>query len=158
MQELIPYLPHVNASLNLLCTILLMVGFVLIKRGRIIAHRNTMVAAFATSVVFLVCYLFYHSLLYVYLGGHGKPFPKGYSDTIRYTYFGILISHVVLAMTVPVLAIVTLVSGYRDDRPRHRWWAKRTFPIWLYVSVTGVIVYLMLYILFPETGGPNTIE
>ena len=145
MQDLVPLLPHVNASLNALATVLLLVGFVLIKRRQEAAHKWTMLTCFGVSVLFLVCYLTYH-----YYAG-SKPFP---TDTnyaplgVRYTYYGILLTHVILAALVPFLAIATIITGLRDNRPWHLRLAKVTFPIWLYVSVTGVVVYLMLYQLY----------
>ena len=137
-------LPHVNASLNALSTGLLIVGYVLIRRRREQAHKWTMLSCFAVSVIFLVCYLSYHQLLYAATGQRGKPFSYP-GPLVRYCYYTILITHVVLAATVPVLAVTTIVLGLRDRRELHRRWAKWTFPIWLYVSITGVIVYLMLY-------------
>lgn len=137
-------LPHVNASLNALSTLLLILGYVLIRQRREQAHKWTMLSCFAVSVIFLICYLTYHQLLYAATGERGKPFEQP-GVAIRYVYYTILITHVVLAATVPVLAITTIVLGLRDRRASHRRWAKWTFPIWLYVSVTGVIVYLMLY-------------
>ncbi|MBP86118.1 MAG: hypothetical protein CMJ64_05280 [Planctomycetaceae bacterium] len=140
-------LPHINASLNALAAILLVVGYVLIKRRRERAHKWTMLACFCVSVVFLVCYLGYHGLLRWTTGEHGKPFPNP-NLVLRWTYFTILVSHIVLAATVPFLAVATIYYGLRDNRRRHRSLAKWTFPIWLYVSITGVVVYLMLYQLF----------
>ena len=137
-------LPHVNAALNSLAALLLVIGYALIKRGRINAHRNVMLAAFGTSVVFLACYLTYH-----YFAG-SKHFPTHYGAAIRYTYLGILLTHVVLAAAVPFLAVWTIYLGLTNQQQRHIRWARWTFPIWLYVSVTGVIVYLMLYQLYPE--------
>lgn len=140
MTEIVHYLPHVNASLNALATVLLVAGFVLIKRRQEAAHKWTMLACFGVSVVFLACYLTYH-----YYAG-SKKFP---TDTIvRYPYYAILLTHVVLAALVPFLAIATIITGLRDNRPWHLRLAKWTFPIWLYVSVTGVVVYLMLYQLY----------
>ena len=144
MHDFIHQLPHVNAALNSLAALLLVIGFVLIKRGRVNAHRNIMLAAFATSVVFLACYLSYH-----YFAG-SKRFPTHYGQAIRYTYLGILLTHVALAAAVPFLAVWTIYLGLTDQRQRHNRWARWTFPIWLYVSITGVIVYLMLYQLYPE--------
>ncbi len=130
-------LPAVNASLNSLCAVLLVTGFVLIRRGRRVAHRRVMLSAFATSVLFLASYLYYHfqtgSTSFTGQGG------------VRVVYFSILISHTILAGTVPILASITLVRGLRERFDRHRAIARWTLPIWLYVSVTGVIVYLMLY-------------
>jgi uncharacterized membrane protein YozB (DUF420 family) len=138
-------LPHVNAALNGLTTLLLIVGWLLIKQRHERAHRNVMLSAFGTSVIFLVCYLTYH-----YFAG-SKKFPETYGSFIRYTYLAILLTHVVLAAAVPVLAIGTIYHGLREQRKQHLQWAKITFPIWLYVSITGLVVYGMLYILFPAS-------
>jgi len=133
----IALLPAVNASLNAIATILLLCGFVMIKQGRINVHRRFMLSAFGTSVLFLICYVIYH------LNVLSKKFPG--QGPIRIVYYVILISHVLLAMSVPPLAIITLTRGLRMRVERHIAIARWTFPIWLYVSVTGVIVYLMLY-------------
>ncbi len=135
-------LPHLNALLNFTATLLLLLGFVLIKLRRERAHRNVMLATFGVSTAFLTCYLVYH--LGVELT---KTFPGG--PPLSYVYYTILVSHILLAMTVPVLAIGTIYLGLKDRRPQHLRWAKWTFPIWLYVSVTGVVIYLMLYRLYP---------
>jgi len=132
--------PAVNASLNALATILLVVGFVLIKQKKEVAHKRTMLACFVVSSIFLVCYLIYH-----YQKGGGTPFPEQHPSWLRFTYFVILISHIILAVFVPVGAIVTIRYGLKDNRAKHLKWAKVTFPIWLYVSVTGVVVYWLLY-------------
>ena len=146
MPDLVNILPHVNASLNALAGALLLIGFWLIKQRRENAHKVVMLSAFATSCVFLVCYLTYHFV--VKPEGHTR-FPSYPPSWVRYTYYGILLSHVLLAATVPFLALRTIYLGLKDRRLQHRWWAKLTFPIWLYVSVTGVVVYLMLYHWFP---------
>jgi uncharacterized membrane protein YozB (DUF420 family) len=138
------YLPSVNASLNALATILLVAGYVQIRRGREGAHRNLMLAAFGVSVVFLACYLVYHAL------AGSKRFE--HQGPIQLVYYVILLTHIVLAAAVPVLAGVTIYLGCRDRRVAHRRLARWTFPIWLYVSVTGVVIYAMLYHLPP--GGP----
>lgn len=130
-------LPAVNATLNAIATVLLILGYVFIRRGRIDAHRRSMIAAFATSVLFLICYLVYH-----YHAG-SRPFPG--QGPIRIVYFTILISHIILAALVPALAVVTIWLGLKDRRLRHRRIARWTLPIWLYVSITGIIVYWMLY-------------
>ncbi|TWT39699.1 DUF420 domain-containing protein [Blastopirellula retiformator] len=143
--DLVQILPHVNASLNGLATLLLVLGFVQIKRHQEVAHKWTMLACFGVSVIFLGCYLTYHALL----EGHGKTFPDYPPVGVRYFYYGMLLTHIVLAAAVPFLAVATIYYGLRDNRPRHRKLAKVTFPIWLYVSVTGVLVYLMLYQFFP---------
>ena len=133
-------LPLVNASLNGLATVLLIVGYVCIRRRRITAHRTAMVAAFATSVLFLVSYLIYHA------HAGSRPFPG--QGPIRVVYFLILISHIILAATIPPLAGITLWRAYRRRFDRHRKIARWTLPLWLYVSVTGIVVYLMLYRLY----------
>ncbi len=180
---------HVNASLNAAATVLLLVGYYFIKHGRVEAHKRTMLTAFAVSAVFLACYLYYH-----YQVGSVRFTHPG---TIRYAYYAILLSHVLLAFTVPFLAIWTIYLGLRATgccgdspligevartkggsplfavgadqlgsagsrkkgtvpaatyRQRHMRWARWTFPIWLYVSVTGVVVYVMLYHLWPPVG------
>ncbi len=129
--------PTLNASLNALATVLLIVGWVLIRRGHERAHRNTMLSAFGVSVLFLACYLVYHGLV--------GSVPYQGTGPIRAVYYTILLSHVVLAACVPVLASLTIYWGLRDRRQRHRRLARWTLPIWLYVSVTGVVIYLMLY-------------
>jgi putative membrane protein len=154
-------LVHVNATLNAVAAVLLVVGYVLIKRGQVLAHKRVMLTAFGVSIVFLGCYLWYH-----YQVGSVRFTHPGIVKTI---YLVILLTHVVLAATVPVLAVWTIYLGLRATgsfgrgeaaetgqdlavyRAKHRrmaWW---TFPIWLYVSVTGVVVYVMLYHLWPPT-------
>lgn len=139
-------LPAVNAFLNASATVLLVVGYVLIKQRREAAHKNVMLSAFAVSVAFLACYLTYHltpgNAMRKFLG----PPP------ISYIYYTILFTHIVLAATVPVLALVTIYLGFRDRRRAHRRIANWTFPIWLYVSITGVVIYAMLYHLYPEAA------
>lgn len=145
MDELVSVLPHVNATLNALATALLVLGYVLIKRRQEAAHKWTMLACFAVSVAFLTCYVTYHVLL----EGVSKTFPAYPPPMVRAGYYAILLTHVVLAATVPFLAIATIYLGLADKRQAHRRLARWTFPIWLYVSVTGVIVYLLLYQLYP---------
>jgi protein SCO1/2/putative membrane protein len=134
-------LPTVNAALNATAALLLINGYRLIRQGRREAHRKTMLAAFGVSVLFLVCYLVYH-----YNVGSVRFEKPG---TVRTLYLGILLTHTVLAAAVPVLAILSLRRGLKGDFVRHRRIARWTLPIWLYVSVTGVIVYWMLYHLQP---------
>jgi len=134
-----------NAILNATATVLLVLGWALIKSRRETAHKWVMISAFVVSIVFLGCYLAYH----IQIGG-GVPFAG--QGAIRPLYFGILISHVILAATVPVLAGVTIYLGLRDRRDRHRRWAWWALPIWLYVSVTGVVIYLLLYHLYPSAS------
>ena len=131
------WLPTVNASLNALAALLLVAGFVMIRRGRVNAHRGFMIAAFTTSALFLVSYVIYHA------GAGSKPF--GGQGAVRLVYFAILVSHVVLAAAILPLAIVTLARALRGRFDRHAAIARWTLPVWLYVSVTGVVVYLMLY-------------
>ena len=130
-------LPAVNASLNALSGILLLVGFTLIRARRIAQHRRVMLAAFTTSSVFLICYIVYHAQV-----GSVRFTRQGF---VRPLYFTILITHVTLAAAVLPLAIVTLSRGLKARYPQHRRIARWTFPIWLYVSVTGVLVYVLLY-------------
>jgi putative membrane protein len=129
-------LPTVNAILNSLATVLLVVGYVLIRQRRWQAHRNVMLAAVACSVLFLTSYLIYHAQV------GSVRFPG--TGTIRTVYLTILLTHTVLAATVPFLAVITLWRAFRQ-RERHARIARWTLPIWLYVSVTGVVVYWMLY-------------
>lgn len=146
MDQLAFILPHVNASLNALATVLLVVGWRLIRQRREQAHRRVMISAFAVSTVFLGSYLLYH---FGARDGASTPFPPYPPAAIRYSYYGILLTHIVLAMTVPFMAVASIYLGLTDRRAAHRRLARWTFPIWLYVSVTGVIVYLMLYQLYP---------
>ena len=144
MKDLVPILPHVNATLNALATLLLVVGFVLIKRRREVAHKRVMLSAFGVSILFLASYLTYHGSLRS-LSMSEKRLPSTVAPAIRYSYYAMLISHIVLAATVPVLACLSIWNGLRDNRPRHLKLVRWTFPIWLYVSVTGVVIYLVLY-------------
>jgi len=130
-------LPVVNATLNGLAGILLIIGFVLIRQRRIAAHQKVMWTAFIVSCAFLVCYLVYH-----YNVGSVKFDKPGW---VRTVYLWILGTHTILAAAVPFLAVITLTRGQRRAIVRHRAIAKWTLPIWLYVSVTGVVVYLLLY-------------
>ncbi len=130
-------LPAVNASLNLLAAVLLVTGYWLIRKRRIQAHRAVMLTAFATSVLFLICYLVYHFQV------GSVRFQK--SGPIRTAYLTLLFSHTVLAAAVPPLAVITLSRALRARFDRHRAIARWTLPVWLYVSVTGVVVYWMLY-------------
>jgi uncharacterized membrane protein YozB (DUF420 family) len=135
--------------LNAVATVLLVSGYLLIRRRRETAHKRAMLAAFGVSVLFLASYLAYHGSLRS-LAMSPRLFPVSVAPAIRYSYYGMLISHIVLAAAVPILACVTIWLGYRDQRVRHRRWAQWTFPIWLYVSVTGVLIYLVLYQVYGE--------
>jgi putative membrane protein len=150
--SIVEILPHVNASLNGAATVLLIVGYVLIKQRREQAHKWTMLSCFAVSVAFLVCYLVYHALV------GSKRFPDYPPAAIRYTYPAILLTHVVLAAAVPFLAVATIYFGLRDRRQRHVRLARWTFPIWLYVSITGVVVYMMLYQIFPPRAAVRIMQ
>ena len=130
-------LPTVNAALNATAALLLVTGYALIRRRRIAAHRRAMLAAFACSVLFLVSYLVYHFQV-------GSVKFQG-TGPVRTFYLTLLLTHTVLAAAIPVLAPITLVRGLARRDDRHRAIARWTLPIWLYVSVTGVAVYWMLY-------------
>ena len=132
-----PILPTVNAVLNATAAVLLVWGYMLIRRKKVASHRRVMKTAFATSCLFLICYLVYHAQV------GSVRFP--HTGLIRTVYLSILASHTVLAATVPVLAMVTLRRGLAARYDKHRRIARWTLPIWLYVSVTGVVVYVMLY-------------
>jgi len=130
-------LPALNATLNATSAVLLTTGWILIRRGRIAQHRAVMIAAVCTSILFLISYLIYHAQV-----GSVRFTKQG---PIRAVYFTILLTHTVLAATIVPLVLVTLTRALRARYERHRRIARWTMPIWLYVSVTGVIVYLMLY-------------
>ena len=151
MEWLASNLPHATASLNCLATVLLLVGFVLIKQRKLAAHRNVMLTCFAVSTVFLGLYLLHKFALYETTGSPNKRFPTDVSQIARTVYFSILGTHLLLAMTVPVLAIAAIVQGLKDQREKHRKIVRFAFPIWLYVSITGVVVYWMLYWAYPST-------
>ena len=130
-------LPSINAALNATAAVLLVWGYTLIRRKRIQTHRKVMLAAFATSSLFLICYIVYHAQV------GSVRFAK--TGSIRTVYLSILATHTLLAATVPVLAVITLSRGLAARFDKHRKIARWTLPIWLYVSVTGVVVYLRLY-------------
>jgi uncharacterized membrane protein YozB (DUF420 family) len=142
MPEYIPFLPHLNAVLNSTSTLLLLAGFRFIRLGRIQAHRNCQVTAVLTSTLFLISYLTYHYY-------HGAT-PFAGQGLVRPVYFTILITHTILAIVIVPLIVVTLYRAARGDFVRHRRIARWTLPLWLYVSATGVIVYLMLYQIYPS--------
>lgn len=141
MPEYISYLPHLNAILNSTSAVFLMAGYVCIRLGLIRAHRNCQITAVFTSTVFLVSYLTYH-----YYHGDTKFLGQG---IVRPIYFAVLISHVILAIVIVPMVLVTLYRALRFDFIKHRRIARWTLPLWLYVSVTGVIVYVMLYHFYP---------
>jgi putative membrane protein len=134
-------LPAINASLNGLATVLMLAGFIAIKQKNIGLHKALMIGAGVASAVFLGCYLVYHFNV-------GSVKFKG-EGIVRYVYFAILISHVILAMAIAVLVPKTFWRAFKKDIEGHKRIARITFPIWLYVSITGVVIYLMLYKWFP---------
>ena len=143
---MVPLLATVNASLNGIAAVFLGAGFYFIRRRQIAAHRACMLIAFAVSVVFLICYVAYHYQVGdVRFQGHGP---------VRPVYFTILISHIILAVTTVPLAVITLSYALRSRFDKHRRIARWAWPIWMYVSVTGVIVYLMVYHIY----GPPVIR
>ncbi len=151
-------LVHLNAALNSLATVLLLVGLARVKSGAESAHGKTMLAAFAVSTAFLISYATYHAI--------AGSVPFTHPGPVRYIYFGVLISHVLLAVTVPFLAVAAILYGTKAlgwgraavldpaararFRAKHRRLVRWAFPIWLYVSVTGVVVYAMLYHIWPS--------
>jgi uncharacterized membrane protein YozB (DUF420 family) len=137
------FFPALNATLNGTSAVLLFTGRVLIARGRIAAHRACMITAVITSALFLGCYLFFH-----FEAGNILFLGQGW---VRPVYFSILISHVTLAIVIVPLAIITLTRGLKGRFIQHRAIARWTWPLWMYVSVTGVIVYFMLYQWFPHS-------
>jgi uncharacterized membrane protein YozB (DUF420 family) len=130
-------LPALNAILNSCATVLLLTGYALIRNGRRDAHRNVMIAALVCSTLFLTSYLIYHAQV-------GSVKFQG-TGAVRTLYLSILLTHTVLAAAVPILAIITVVHAWRKRWAKHVRIARWTLPIWLYVSVTGVVVYWMLY-------------
>lgn len=142
MTDYFSVLPHLNAVLNTSSFILLLSGYFFIRRKRVNAHRNCQIGALTVSVLFLISYLTYHA-------HHGAtPFPG--QGIVRPIYFTILFTHTVLAAVIVPFVIVTVRRAMRGDFQRHKRIARVTLPMWLYVSVTGVVVYLMLYHLYPS--------
>lgn len=138
-------IPALNATLNGIATVLISTGFILIKSGRIAAHRKVMITAMMVSAVFLVGYVTHKILI------RGVHTPFGGEGPIRTVYYAMLLSHIVLAISIAYLVPRTFLFAIRGDIIRHRAWAKWTFPIWFYVSVTGVLVYFFLYQWWPAT-------
>ena len=139
--------PPLNACLNSLCAVLLLTGLYFIKKKNVPAHKTCMISAFAVSSIFLACYLYYHY-------HHGATKFQG-EGIVRPLYFALLISHTILAVANLPLILITFYRAFKGQFDKHRAIAKYSFSIWLYVSVTGVIVYLMLYQLYPA---PSTKE
>jgi putative membrane protein len=145
--ELLQIFPHVNAGLNALSGLFLLAGFYFIMRRQIGRHRFCMIAASSVSALFLVSYVTFHALRTYYFGIGPTRFTG--EGIIRPVYFTILTSHTVLAALVGPFVIVTLLRGLRGRYEKHKRIARLVFPVWLYVSITGVLVYLMLYQLYP---------
>jgi putative membrane protein len=139
-------LPAVNACLNAASAFFLLLGYSFIRRGKMNPHRACMLTAFACSTVFLASYLYFHF--------HAGLIRFGGQGWIRPVYFAILISHTILAIVIVPMVLVTLSRALREKFDRHRAIARWTFPLWLYVSVTGVIVYWLLYIAYTPIGAP----
>ena len=136
-------LPAINATLNGIATVLLTAGFIFISQRKVPQHRACMVSAFVVSMVFLVTYVIHKVLK------HGIHTPFGGTGLIRGVYYTMLTSHIILAMAIVPLVLVTLTHAFAGRFDRHRLWARVTFPLWYYVSVTGVLVYFFLYRWFP---------
>lgn len=141
-------LPAINAALNALSAFFLLAGFVYIKRGNQTAHRDCMVGAFITSALFLICYLSYHSYRYYVLQQGPTVFRE--PEWFRPIYLAILLSHTILAAAIVPLALLTLARAMKKKFEAHKRIARVTWPIWIYVSVTGVLIYLLLYQIFPQ--------
>jgi uncharacterized membrane protein YozB (DUF420 family) len=141
-------LPAVNATLNGLSAILLGAGYYFIRQKNRDAHRNCMLAAFVTSMLFLVCYITYHGYLAYYL----RRGPTVFRDPawFRPIYLGILLTHTLLAIVIVPLVLITLQRALRQRFEFHKKIARWTWPLWMYVSVTGVLIYLLLYRIFPQ--------
>lgn len=142
-------LPAVNATLNGLCSVFLTAGFIFIKRGNKTAHRNCMISALATSTIFLICYVTYHyKMKQVYGEAHTRFLDPAW---FRPYYLAILFTHLIGAFAIVPLVIITTTRALRERFDAHKRIARWTWPIWMYVSITGVIIYLLLYQIFPQT-------
>ncbi len=141
-------LPAVNAFLNGLSAVLLGAGYYYIRRQNRVAHRNCMVSAFCTSILFLICYITYHTYLAVVL--HRGPTVFRDPAWFRPIYLTILLTHTALAVAIVPLALITLARALRERFDQHRKIARWTWPLWMYVSVTGVLIYALLYKIFPQ--------
>ena len=137
-------LPPINATLNGIATILLALGFFFIKSGNRQAHKACMISAFITSVVFLVCYVAHKILV------RGVHTPFGGEGAIRTVYYTMLVSHIILAIAIVPMVLMTMSRAFKERFEAHKAIARWTWPVWMYVSVTGVLVYLFLYVWFPK--------
>ena len=140
-------LPGVNASLNAACTVFLLLGYSFIRRARILGHQICMISAFLCSMAFLVFYLYFHM--------HAGLIGFGGRGWIRPVYFTLLITHTILAGVIVPLVLITLTRALRERFDRHRAIARWTLPVWLYVSITGVVIYWLLYIAYAPIGTPG---
>ena len=140
--EFISYLPHVNACLNGTSALLLFTGYTFIRKRNVAAHRTCQITALCISILFLISYVTYHF-------HHGATRFQG-TGVVRPIYFTILLTHTILAIVIVPLVILTFYRAFRNDFMRHRRIARITLPLWLYVSITGVIVYLILYQIYPS--------
>jgi uncharacterized membrane protein YozB (DUF420 family) len=143
-------LPIVNACLNGLSAVFLSIGYYYIRHKNQLAHRNCMIAAFVTSTLFLACYLTYHGYLAYYL--HQGPTVFKEPHWFRPIYLAILLTHTALAMLIVPLVLITLSRALKQRFDSHRKISRWTWPLWMYVSVTGVVIYLLLYRIFPQHG------
>jgi uncharacterized membrane protein YozB (DUF420 family) len=141
-------LPAVNASLNGLSAVFLALGFFFIKQGKKIAHRNCMISALAASAIFLACYVTYHTWLALVL--HQGPTRFERPEWFRPIYLAILITHTLLAMAIVPMIFITLSRALKERYQWHKRIARWTWPLWMYVSVTGVLIYWLLYVKFPQ--------
>jgi len=154
-QFLADNLPHVTAALNATATVLLVVGLIRIRQGKVKLHKKMMLAALSVSALFLLLYLFHKLALFQATGEPNKRFPTDTSVAplpARYTYYSILGTHLLLAMAVPFLALRAVFLAKKGRIVAHKRLVKYAYPIWMYVSVTGVLVYLMLYQLYVDPG------
>lgn len=142
LSDWLSVLPHFNAFLNFSSFVLLLSGYFFIRRKNVIAHRNCQIAALSVSILFLISYLTYHSQ-------HGTTRFQG-QGIVRPIYFTILMTHTILAAVIVPFVIITVRRAKRRDFLSHRAIARWTLPMWLYVSITGVLVYVMLYHLYPS--------
>lgn len=142
----VEFFPPLNASLNALSGVFLLIGYTLIRQRRIQAHKRFMLAACTTSILFLICYVTYHSLR------HGVVTRFAGTGGWKTFYIAMLTSHTILAVTIVPLAIYSVINGLKMRVARHRRVARWTFPLWMYVSITGVLVYFFLYQWFPATA------
>ena len=137
-------MPTINAALNGLASVFLLLGYIFIKKGNRTAHKRCMIAAFSTSAIFLAGYLWYHYT------SHAHTVLQHPTAWVNYLYYFILITHIILAVVIVPMVFITLNHALRERLDKHRRIARWTWPIWMYVSVTGVVVYMFLYVLFAE--------